>query len=139
MCIFNWFRKYRKNNSVGQTHWVNHIYDETVTWPNKGLMWCNVHGFDEGPGNTYWIGLDVRSFGIRVADYVIKCKNKSTYNKWISKANDDMSKVLSAMKSDSSLKVTNGSDVNIDFVFRWGDEEKNFNVHLSGDWYAEEK
>lgn len=44
-------------------------------------MWCNVHGFDEGPGSIYWIGMDLRSFGIRVADYIIKCKNKSTYDK----------------------------------------------------------
>ena len=37
-------------DSSEQTHWVNHIHDETVTWPNSAMMWMNVHGFDEGPG-----------------------------------------------------------------------------------------
>lgn len=139
MCIKNFFRKYRKYNSIEQTHWVYHIYDKTVTWPNKALMWCNVHGFNEGPDTIYWVGLDIRSFGIRVADYVIKCKNKSTYDKWISMATDDMPSVLSAMKHDPGLNVINGDDIEVEFVFRWSDEEKSFNVHLGGDWYAEEK
>lgn len=138
MCISKWIKK-RKSNSVEQTHWVNHIYDETVTWPNKALMWCNVHGFDEGPGKTYWIGLDIRSFGIRSADYIIKCKNKATYDKWISKATRDMEGILSAMKSDSTLNLKTGDDVNIEYVFRWGDDNKSFDIHLGWDWYAEEK
>ena len=139
MCISKLFRKKRKFKSTEETHWVNHIYDETVTWPNKALMWCNVHGFDEGPGSVYWVGLDIRSFGIRCADYIIKCKNKSTYNKWINLASNDTPSVLSAMKADSSLNLINGDDVNIEFIFRWGDDDKTFDVHLSGDWYAEEK
>ena len=133
------FFKRPKLKSVEQTHWINHIYDETVTWPNKALMWCNVHGFDEGPGSIYWVGMDIRSFGIRVADYIIKCKNKSTYDKWIDKASRDTEHVLSAMKSAQELNLINGDDVSIEFIFRWGDEEKTFDVHLWGDWYAEEK
>ena len=70
-------------------------------------MWCNVHGFDEGPGSTYWVGMDLRSFGIRVADYIIKCKNKSTYDKWIDKASRDTEHVLSAMKDASELNLIN--------------------------------
>ena len=139
MCILNLIRKGKGVGSVEQTHWVNHIYDETVTWPNKALMWCNVHGFDEGPGQTYWIGLDIRSFGIRAADYIIKCKNKSTYDKWISLATRDMPAVLSAMKSDSNLNLINGDYIETDFIFRWGEDYKHFNVHLGTDWYAEEK
>ena len=138
MCINKWIKKF-KSNSVVQTHWVNHIFDETVTWPNKALMWCNVHGFDEGPGGTYWVGLDIRSFGIRSADYLIKCRNKSTYEKWISKATRDMEGILSAMKSDPTLNLMTGDDVNIEYVFRWGGEEKSFDLHLGWDWYAEEK
>lgn len=42
------------------------------------------------------------------------------------------------MKSASELNLTHGDDVNVEFIFRWGDEEKTFNVHLWGDWYAEE-
>ena len=137
MCIK--FFKRHKVKSTEQTHWVNHIHDETVTWPNKALMWCNVHGFDEGPGSTYWVGLDIRSFGFRVADYIVKCKNKSTYDKWIDMACNNTESFLSAMKSASELNVTNGDDVNIEFIFRWGDDDKSFDVHLSVDWYAEEK
>ena len=102
-------------------------------------MWCNVHGFDEGPGVTYWIGLDIRSFGFRAADYIIKCKNKSTYDKWIYKASHDIEGILSSIKADPDLNVINGDDVNIEYIFRWGDEEKTFNLHIGMDWYAEEK
>lgn len=137
MCLKIFKRK--KLKSVQQTHWVNHIYDETVFWPNKAAMWCNVHGFDEGPGSTYWVGLDFRSFGLRVADYIIKCKNKSTYDKWINIASHDIENILSIMKYASELNVTNGDDVNIEYIFRWGEEEKSFNLHLEVDWYAEEK
>lgn len=139
MCISKLFHKNRRLKSTEETHWVNHIYDETVTWPNKAMMWCNVHGFDEGPGSIYWVGMDIRSFGIRTADYIIKCKNKKTYDKWISMAANDTTCVLAAMKADPDLRVINGDDVNVEYIFRWGDDDKSFNLHLGGDWYAEEK
>ena len=125
--------------STEETHWINHIYDETVFWPNKAAMWCNVHGFDEGPGQTYWIGMDFRSFGIRTADYVIKCKNKATYDKYIDKASRDIENILSSMKYDPNLNVSNGNNVGTEFVFRWGGESKSFNVRLGWDYYVEEK
>lgn len=62
--------------------------------------------------------MDLRSFGIRVADYLIKCKNKSTYDKWIDKASRDTEHVLSAMKDAPELNVINGDDVNIEYIFR---------------------
>lgn len=125
--------------SSEQTHWVNHIFDETVTWPNSAMMWMNVHGFDEGPGQTYWVGLDGRSFGIRIADYVIKCKTKALYDEYIHAATHDPTKVLYKMREDSRLNYKYGDDVNIDFMFRWSDEDKHFDVHLGTDSYAEEK
>ena len=42
-----------KKPSLGsseQTHWVNHIYDQTRWWPDGQIHWANIHGFDEGPG-----------------------------------------------------------------------------------------
>ena len=125
--------------STEQEHWVNHIHDETISWPNKGMMWMNLHGFDEGPGATYWVGMDFRSFGIRVADYVIKCKSKATYDEYISAATRNPEKVLYKMREDSRLDYKYGDDVNIEFVFRWGDEDKSFDVRLGTDSYAEEK
>lgn len=133
------FKTDKKLKSVRQEIWINHIYDETVSWPNGALMWANVHGFDQGPGQTYWVGVDVRSFGIRVADYIIKCKNKSTYDDFIHIASYDTQKLLSRMREDARLNYKSGSDVNVEFDFRWGGDNKTFDVHLSTDHYAEEK
>lgn len=135
--VKSWFTKTLK--STEQVHWINHIFDETVTWPNGALMWANVHGFDEGPGQIYWVGVDLRSFGIRVADYIIKCKNKSTYDDFIYTASHDTEKFLNKMKTDSRVNYRHGNEVNIEYVFKWGGSEKTFDVHLSTDHYAEEK
>lgn len=137
MCL-RWFKK-KILGSSEQTHWVNHIYDESVFWPNKAAMWANVHGFDEGPGATYWVGFDIRTFGIRSADYLIKCKNKSTYDYYINKATSDPEGLLRTMKSDSNLNTINGDDVETEYIFRWGDDDKSFDIHLGWDWYSEEK
>ena len=99
----------------------------------------NVHGFDEGPGQTYWVGLDGRSFGIRIADYIVKCKNKAIYDEYISFAKSNPTKFLYKMREDSRMNYRYGDDVNIEFIFKWGGEEKTFDVHLSTDSYAEEK
>ena len=123
-------------NSSEQEHWVNHIYDESKFWPNTGGMYANVHGFDEGPGQVYWVGVDIRSFFIRCADYVIKCKNKSTYDHYINMCVED---ILHAIRNDPRLNYHYGNDVNVDFMFKWGDNDKHFNVHLATDSYAEEK
>lgn len=122
-------------NSAEQTHWVNHIYDETKFWPNSAAMYANVHGFEEA-GGTYWVGVDIRSFFIRTADYVIKCKNKSTYDEYINMCVEDM---LHKMRRDPRLNYQYGNSVNTEFVFRWGNDDKSFNVHLGTDSYAEEK
>ena len=133
--------KEKKTNSAEQTHWVNHIHDETVFWPNSAAMWANVHGFQEGgEGNwTYWIGIDIRTFGIRSADYVMRFKNKATYDYFLNVATRDMEHVLQKMRNDSRMSCRLGTDVNIEFVFRWGDDDKSFDVHLAIDDYAEEK
>lgn len=126
-------------SSTEQTHWVNHIHDESVSWPNGAAMWANVHGFDEGPGQTYYVGMDIRSFGFRAADYVIKCKNKSTYDDFLYCAIHNPQKILNKMREDSRMRCTRGDDVNIKFIFRWGRDDKSFDVHLNTDDYAEEK
>ena len=89
-------------------------------------MWGNVHGFDEGPGQVYWVGVDIRTFGIRTTDYVIN----------INMPVEDM---LHKMRNDSRLDYKYGDDVEIEFIFRWGDEDKSFNVRFATDSYAEEK
>ena len=125
----------RQINSSEQVHWVNHIYDETKFWPNSAAMYANVHGFEEA-GGTYWVGVDIRSFFIRTADYVIKCKNKSTYDEYINMYVEDM---LHKMRNDPRLNYQRGDSVNTEFIFKWGSEDKSFNVHLGIDSYAEEK
>lgn len=130
-----------KLGSTEQVHWVHHIYDETTFWPNSAGMWANVHGFQEGsPDNwTYWVGFDIRTIGIRTADYVIRCKNKSTYDEYIHEAFHNPTGLLHKMRNDSRLNYRYGSDVNVEFIFKWGDDDKSFDVHLGTDSYAEEK
>lgn len=119
-----------------EEHWVNHIYDETKLWPDGHVHWCNVHGFDEGPGSTYWVGFDFRYMGIRIEDYVIRCKNKTTYDEYINAYVED---VLKKLRSDSRLNVHDGDNVEVEFVFKWTDNNKFFNVRFASDKYAEEK
>lgn len=147
---FNWLvAKFKKPafKSVPQIHWVNHIHDQTVSWPNGALMWANVHGFEENSdssrdgenGWVYWVGIDTRSFGIRVADYLVRCKDKRTYNEYLTKALTDTTKFLYKMREDSRMNCRHGDDVNVEFIFRWGGESKTFDVHLGTDSYAEQK
>lgn len=130
-----------KSNSAEQVHWVHHIYDETTFWPNSAGMWANVHGFQEGgPDNwVYWVGFDVRTIGIRTADYVIRCTNKATYDEYIREAFNNPTGLLHKMRNDSRLNYNYGSDVNVEFIFKWGDDDKSFDVHLGTDSYAWEK
>lgn len=62
--------------------------------------------------------MDIRSFGIRTADYIIKCKNKETYDKYLNKACNDIEHVLSAMKSDPNLNIIEGNDLETKFIFK---------------------
>lgn len=135
----------KENKILGsreEVHWINHIHDETVSVGGKWgtMQWANLHGFDEGPGVTYYVGLDCRCWGIRIADYVIKCKTKAMYDKYIDIAvHKDASDFLQAALHDSALNVRRGGDVGVEFIFKWGGEEKTFDVHLAGDLYGEEK
>ena len=126
----------KKLGSSEQVHWVNHIYDKTKLWPDGHLHWGNVHGFDEGPGIVYWVGFDFRYMGIRIEDYVLKCKNKSTYDEYVNACLEDVWKKL---KVDSRFVWRRGGDVNTEFIFKWGDDDKSFDVHLDSDIYAEEQ
>jgi len=139
--IISIFHKSRLG-SRDEVHWINHICDETVSvGGNWGTaQWANLHGFDEGPGVTYYVGLDCRCWGIRIADYVIKCKTRAMYDKYIGIAKrKDASDFLHTALNDSALWLRRGGDVGIKFIFKWCDTEKTFNVRLAGDFYAEEK
>ena len=122
-----------------QEHWVDHIYDDTVTWPNGAMMWCNVHGFDEGPGRVYWLGLDLRSFGIRCADYLLKFRSRALYEEYLFAATRDTKNVLYKMRNDSRLDYTCGYDMDVEYTFKWGDDDKSFHIHLGVDSYAEQR
>lgn len=130
-----------KLKSVEQTHWVDHIHDYTSFWPNCAAMYANVHGFEEGEGDNkvYWLGIDIRCFFARTADYLIKFKSASLYDEYETAADRGANEILHKMLYDSRLNVRRGGDVNIDFMFRWGDENKHFDVHCAGDAFGEEK
>ena len=130
-------------NSVEQTYWVNHICDEYVNASQKSVgMYANVHGFEglmEDGTWIYWVGIDIRFIGIRCADIVIRCKNKSTYDRWIYQATHDLNSMPQAVRNAPDLYCRDGDDVEVKFIFRWGDEDKSFNVRFGTDRYAEEK
>lgn len=130
--------------STEQTHWVNHIHDDTIfnptgtqnTWGT--IPWINIHGFEEA-GGIYWVGADSRCWGIRMSDMVIRCKNKATYDKYIKIAEDGGSALLRTAERDSTFNMRRGDKVNTEFIFKWGNDDKSFDVRLKGDFYAEEK
>jgi len=132
----------RRIKSAEQVHWVNHILDEYVNASQKSVgMYANVHGFEEATdgGWIYWLGIDIRFIGIRVADIVIRCKTKGVYDYWVDKTLHDLNSIPSAVREDPNLYCRLGDDVEIDFKFRWGGEEKHFNVRFATDRYAEER
>jgi len=135
-CAFNWLYGGKHVSGSVQEHWVNHIYSETRWWPDGQIHWANIHGFDEGPGATYWVGVDYRYLGIRIEDYVLKFKNKSTYDEYVNLCPEDF---LPKLKSDSRMDMRWGGSVDTYFSFKWGGEEKTFNIRLDSDRYAEEK
>lgn len=130
--------------STEQVHWVNHIHDDTIfnptgtqsTWGT--IPWINIHGFEEA-GGVYWVGADSRCWGIRMSDMVVKCKSKSTYDKYIKIAENGGTALRQAAEGDSSLNVRRGDNVNTEFIFKWGNDDKSFDVRLHGDFYAEER
>ena len=122
--------------SAEQVHWINHIYDVTKPWPDGHPHWANIHGFDEGPGAVYWVGVDYRYLGIRIEDYVLKFKTKALYDEYVNLCPEDF---LKKIQSDSRLSYRRGGSVNVEFVFKWGGNDKSFDVHLDSDIFAEEK
>ena len=125
-------------NSSDQNHWVNVIDDTEVFWPNSAAMYANLWGFDEGPGQTYWMALDIRTFFIPIADFVLKFKNKETFDRYWQIAQFGGSDVLKAVECDKNMRMYRG-EINTNFIFRWGNDDRNFDVYLPGDMYAEEK
>jgi len=70
---------------------------------------------------------------------IVKCKSKEIYDKYIEAAKYSTSEFLHKALEDSRLNVKRGNNVEVKFVFRWGKEDKSFNIDGKGDLYAEEK
>lgn len=127
--------------SSEETHWVEPIYDATLPGHKAGAGgWVNVWGFREGgEGNwTYWVGYDYRWMGIRTQDLLVRCRSKSIYDKYIRWGTESWL-VHNRIQEDPALWTRNGDDVETEFTFRWGDDDKSFNIRLSGDYYGIEK
>lgn len=135
------FFKKSKITSREEEHWVDHIFDTTFPGHKAGPGgWCNVHGFAEHAGDKliYWIGFDNRSFGFRVQDELVKCKTYEMYKKYLAYGPKNW-EVHNAIRDDPALYSYSGNNVNINFIFKWVDGEKSFNIAYSLDLFGEEK
>lgn len=131
-----------KLKSSEKTIWVNHILDETLYPSSANPGWKNLHGFysEDMDGIHWWIGIDSRILGIRVQDVVVRFNDEKTYKAWVSEAKAGWgTSIINKVLNDPDFRGWNGSDYNVEFVFRWGGESKSFNVHLDGDRYGEQK
>ena len=139
--IKNWLYNYF---IIGASHYKNsadlnidtvYSYDHSV--PVPGVMcWNNVWGFKDKDG--FWYAcVDMRVFGIRVQDIVVKCKSLDTYKLYLKLCESNA--IINAVFQDPRLEAKKGDEVNTNFIFHFSKETKNFNIHNSTDRYAYEK
>ena len=120
----------RENRDIFTTY----NYDHSVPVPGI-CSWNNVWGFRDNGG--YWYAcVDMRCFGIRVQDIVVKCKNEETYKLYLKLC--ESSAIINAVFQDDRLNAKKGDDVNVNFRFHHDGDTKEFDIHLSTDRYAYE-
>ena len=78
-------------------------------------------------------------FGDLEKAVIVKCKNKEIYDEYIKAASFSTSEFLHKALIDSRINVKRGNEVGIKFVFRWGKEDKSFNINGTGDLLGEEQ
>ena len=134
--------KKSKLKSTEKTIWVNHILDETMSSKQAAGGWKNMHGFysEDLEGIHWWLGIDSRFLGIRLQDVVVRFNDEYTYNKWVEEARRTTgTSIINKVLEDSNFKGWRGDNYNVEFIFRWGDSDKTFDVHLHDDRYGEQK
>ena len=129
--LFNNKRKLTRENRD-----INTVYNYDHSVPVPGICcWNNVWGFKDNCG--YWYAcVDMRCFGIRVQDIVVKCKNEETYKLYLKLC--ESSAIINAVFHDPRLTAKEGDDVNVNFRFHHDGDTKEFDIHCSSDRYAYE-
>lgn len=139
--IYKFFLKLLNSDTVREYH-VTLLFKETIYIKQAAGSWVNIYGFEMRDDNgelRRWIGLDDRWLGIRVQDVLLEFKSVNCYSKWKEKAHYDSSSIINDCLTSSDLIGMPGDIVNIEWIFKWGDESKNFDIHLSMDRFAIEK
>lgn len=131
------FKKKNKKNIGSATTSMNncqHFYDHTAV-QTPPPSWNNIHGFKTLDG-YYWAGCDMRSWGIRVQDILVKCSTKEKADYWIGLMQSS-NKVIDTIKTRDGHK--SGSQVDTKFTFYCTDgSDKSFNMTGSSDFYYED-
>lgn len=130
-------KKENKKNLGSSTRAMNncqHFYDHTAI-QSPPPSWNNIHGFLDSDG-YYWAAVDMRSWGIRVQDIVIKCSTKKKAEYWIGLMQVS-AKIIDTVRCRDEHQT--GSKINTNFVFNCADGySKNFNISGSSDFYLED-
>lgn len=136
MCIKRFFNKGKSLKASREETYsnVDHFYDHTAV-QTPPPSWNNIHGFLDSSG-FYWAAVDMRSWGIRVQDIVVKCSTKKKAEYWIDLMQKS-AKVIDTIKCRDGHK--SGSEINTNFIFNCADGyNKNFNISGGSDFYLED-
>lgn len=131
------YNTFNSNNIKSENRDIYTVYNYDHSVPVPGICcWNNVWGFQDDKG--YWYAcVDMRCFGIRVQDIVVKCQDLSVYKMYLKLC--ESSAIINAVFSDDRLIANTGDKVNINFVFHHDGDTKEFNIHNNADRYAYEK
>ena len=136
MCIKRFFSKRKSLKASKEKTYsdVDHFYNHTsVQIPPPS--WNNIHGF-KTLDNYYWAGCDMRSWGIRVQDILVKCSTKEKADYWIGLMQNS-NRIIDTIKTRDDHKT--GSQVDTKFTFYCADgSDKSFNMTGSSDLYYED-
>lgn len=137
--------KRKKLNTESEVHRLTncqHLYNHTHV-QSAFMAWNNVHGFRAEDG-TYYACSDMRSFGARVQNIIVKCKSKAVYDNMI-EAMADTPTILDIMNHTYELHLLhapirgNEHPRTYQFVVPNEDYEKEFNFNSWVDFFAEER
>lgn len=110
-----------------------HNYERTVV-QTPPPSWNNIHAYETY--KCYWAAVDMRSWGIRVQDIIVKCDSVEKQVYW-RELMTKSAKIIDTIKCRDNYKT--GKEINTEFVFHCTDgSTKSYNMTGSGDLYLED-